>query len=109
VHVSVVVPWISTVAVEELLSVLGSGTAGGSVGAGCVLATLAVFEISVAPLSVSYAARKLAVSPRASVGIVQIDWPLLAPTLGKTQFVPAGADIAANDENVVLNGMPSVI
>jgi hypothetical protein len=47
VHVSVVVPWTRKVAVEELLAALGSGTAGGSLIVGCVLAALAVFEITV--------------------------------------------------------------
>jgi hypothetical protein len=112
VQVSVVAPWTIVVAVEELLSVSGSGTAGGSLPVGCVLAALAVFEIcvpSARPVITSYAVRKLAVSPRASVGMVQIVWPLLSPTLGKTQFVPVGAEIAANDENVVFSGMASVI
>jgi hypothetical protein len=99
------------VAVEELLSGLGSGTAGGSVGSGCVLATAAVLEITVpeaVPLNTSYEARKVAVSPRAKVGMVQTDWPLVAPTLGKAQLVPLGADTVANDAKDVFAGMASV-
>jgi hypothetical protein len=103
VQVSETAPETTTLAVEELLALLGSGV---------VLDTLAVSEITVfeaVPEITSYVARKTAVSPRARLGIVQTTSPELAPGAGLAQLVPTGATVGANSKKVVFAGTLSVI